>query len=84
MPSSGWIGSLDHLPWLCSLRESATNDVNYNDVGNVRTPLIIVGVMVLLVFVIFLYLLITGADESRRNKMNSHTEDKEKDSGALR
>jgi uncharacterized membrane protein len=50
----------------------------------IRIPLMIVGVVVLLVFAIFLYLLISGVDESRRNKMNSHIEDKERDSGALR
>lgn len=50
----------------------------------IKTPLIVVGIVVLIVTVVFLYLLIAGADESRRNKMNSHIEDKDRDSGTLR
>ncbi len=33
----------------------------------IKTPLIVIGVVVLIAIVVFLYLLIAGADESRRH-----------------
>ena len=42
-----------------------------------KTALIVIGIMVLIAIVVFLYLLIAGADESRRHKEPTQkTEDK--------
>ena len=42
------------------------------DLGNfleqIKTPLIVIGIVILVAMVVFLYLLIAGADESRRKK----------------
>ena len=41
----------------------------------IKMPLIVVGIVVLIVTVVFLYLLIAGADESRRKDRNQKDED---------
>lgn len=35
-------------------------------IEQIKTPLIVVGIVILIVIVVFRYLLIAGADESRR------------------
>lgn len=43
-----------------------------------KTALIIVGVVLLIAMIVFLYLLIAGADESRRKDRYKDRQDKEK------
>ena len=43
-----------------------------------KTALIVIGVVVLIAIVVFLYLLIAGADESRRKDRNKDRQDGEK------
>ena len=53
-----------------------TKDVNYRMWETIRTPLIIVGVVVFIAILVFLYLFIAGADESRRrDRLNKNRED---------
>ena len=36
----------------------------------IKVPLIVVGIIILISVIVFLYLLVAGADESRRRDMN--------------
>ena len=51
-----------------------------NFLEQIKTPLIMVGIVVLIAIVVFLYLLLAGADESRRKDgYNKEIENEEKE-----
>ncbi len=46
-----------------------------NFLEQIKTPLIVIGIIVLIAIMVFLYLLIAGADESRRKRDSDDRKD---------